>query len=121
MKQNSNSIETTLELNTAWFLAEYFAGSTGTKDQFCVLKVTRVYSVVLLIPYWRLTRRANTAMNICRENTVQIIARLQSIGCGINSDVLTSMKPITAPTVVRLKPTSVMQSMRRGLGSTQAS
>ena len=34
MKQNSNSVETTLKLNIAEFLAEYFTGSTGTKDQF---------------------------------------------------------------------------------------
>lgn len=34
MKQNSNSIETTLELNIAEFLAEYFTGSTSAKDQF---------------------------------------------------------------------------------------
>lgn len=70
---------------------------------------------------WKLTRRTITATKICRENTVQIIARLQLIGCGINSDVLTSMKPIIALAVVRLKPTSVMQSMRHGLGSIQAS
>lgn len=34
MKQNSNSIETTLKLNIAEFLAEYFTGSTNVKDQF---------------------------------------------------------------------------------------
>lgn len=34
MKQNSSSIETTLKLNIAEFLAEYFFGSTGIKDQF---------------------------------------------------------------------------------------
>lgn len=34
MKQNSNNIETTLELNIAEFLAEYFTGSTNVKDQF---------------------------------------------------------------------------------------
>lgn len=34
MKQNSNNIETTLELNIAEFLAEYFTGSTSAKDQF---------------------------------------------------------------------------------------
>lgn len=34
MKQNSSSIETTLKLNVAEFLAEYFFGSTGIKDQF---------------------------------------------------------------------------------------
>ena len=34
MKQNSNSVETTLELNIAEFLAEYFTGSTSAKDQF---------------------------------------------------------------------------------------
>lgn len=35
MKQNSNSVETTLKLNIAEFLAEYFFGSTtGIKDQF---------------------------------------------------------------------------------------
>ena len=34
MKQNSNSIETTLKLNIAEFLAEYFTGSTSAKDQF---------------------------------------------------------------------------------------
>ena len=33
-KQNSNSIETTLKLNVAEFLAEYFTGSTNVKDQF---------------------------------------------------------------------------------------
>lgn len=33
-KQNLNSIETTLKLNIAEFLAEYFTGSTGAKDQF---------------------------------------------------------------------------------------
>ena len=34
MKQNSNSTETTLKLNIAEFLAEYFTGSTSAKDQF---------------------------------------------------------------------------------------
>ena len=34
MKQNSNSTETTLKLNIAEFLAEYFAGRTSAKDQF---------------------------------------------------------------------------------------
>lgn len=34
MKQNSNNIETTLKLNIAEFLAEYFTGSTSAKDQF---------------------------------------------------------------------------------------
>lgn len=34
MKQNSNNIETTLKLNIAEFLAEYFTGSTNVKDQF---------------------------------------------------------------------------------------
>lgn len=34
MKQNSNSIETTLKLNIAEFLAEYFTGSTSAKNQF---------------------------------------------------------------------------------------
>ena len=34
MKQNSNSVETTLKLNIAEFLAEYFTGSTSAKDQF---------------------------------------------------------------------------------------
>lgn len=34
MKQNSNSMETTLKLNIAEFLAEYFTGSTSAKDQF---------------------------------------------------------------------------------------
>lgn len=34
MKQNSNSVETTLKLNIAEFLAEYFTGSTNVKDQF---------------------------------------------------------------------------------------
>ena len=34
MKQNSNSTETTLKLNMAEFLAEYFTGSTSVKDQF---------------------------------------------------------------------------------------
>lgn len=34
MKQNLNSIETTLNLNIAEFLAEYFTGSTSAKDQF---------------------------------------------------------------------------------------
>lgn len=34
MKQNSNSAETTLKLNIAEFLAEYFTGSTSAKDQF---------------------------------------------------------------------------------------
>ena len=34
MKQNSNSVETTLKLNMAEFLAEYFTGSTSVKDQF---------------------------------------------------------------------------------------
>ena len=34
MKQNSNSVETTLKLNMAEFLAEYFTGSTSAKDQF---------------------------------------------------------------------------------------
>ncbi len=33
-KQNSNSIATTLKLNIAEFLAEYFTGSTNVKDQF---------------------------------------------------------------------------------------
>lgn len=33
-KQNSNSVETTLNLNIAEFLAEYFTGSTSAKDQF---------------------------------------------------------------------------------------
>jgi hypothetical protein len=33
-KQNSSSIETTLKLNIAEFLAEYFTGSTSAKDQF---------------------------------------------------------------------------------------
>ena len=34
MKQNLNSVETTLKLNIAEFLAEYFTGSTSAKDQF---------------------------------------------------------------------------------------
>lgn len=34
MKQNSNSVETTLKLNIAEFLAEYFTGRTSAKDQF---------------------------------------------------------------------------------------
>ena len=34
MKQNSNSTKTTLKLNIAEFLAEYFTGSTSAKDQF---------------------------------------------------------------------------------------
>jgi hypothetical protein len=34
MKQNLNSTETTLKLNIAEFLAEYFTGSTSAKDQF---------------------------------------------------------------------------------------
>lgn len=34
MKQNSNSVETTLKLNIAEFLAEYFTGRTSEKDQF---------------------------------------------------------------------------------------
>ena len=34
MKQNSNSVETTLKLNIAEFLAEYFTGITSAKDQF---------------------------------------------------------------------------------------
>ena len=34
MKQNSNSVEITLKLNIAEFLAEYFTGSTSAKDQF---------------------------------------------------------------------------------------
>lgn len=33
-QQNLNSVETTLKLNIAEFLAEYFFGSTGIKDQF---------------------------------------------------------------------------------------
>ena len=33
-KQNLNSVETTLKLNIAEFLAEYFTGSTNAKDQF---------------------------------------------------------------------------------------
>lgn len=33
-QQNLNSVETTLKLNMAEFLAEYFFGSTGIKDQF---------------------------------------------------------------------------------------
>lgn len=33
-KQNLNSVKTTLKLNIAEFLAEYFTGSTGAKDQF---------------------------------------------------------------------------------------
>lgn len=33
-KQNSNSVETTLKLNIAEFLAEYFTGSTSAKDKF---------------------------------------------------------------------------------------
>lgn len=33
-KQNSNSVETTLKLNVAEFLAEYFTGSTSAKDWF---------------------------------------------------------------------------------------
>lgn len=33
-KQNSNSTETTLKLNIAEFLAEYFTGSTSAKDWF---------------------------------------------------------------------------------------
>ena len=34
MKQNLNSTETTLKLNIAEFLAEYFTGSTSARDQF---------------------------------------------------------------------------------------
>ena len=34
MKQNSNGVETTLKLNIAEFLAEYFTGSTSAKGQF---------------------------------------------------------------------------------------
>lgn len=34
MKQNLNSVETTLKLNIAEFLAEYFTGRTSAKDQF---------------------------------------------------------------------------------------
>ena len=34
MKHNLNSTETTLKLNIAEFLAEYFTGSTSVKDQF---------------------------------------------------------------------------------------
>lgn len=34
MKQNLNSVETTLKLNIAEFLAEYFTGSTSANDQF---------------------------------------------------------------------------------------
>ena len=34
MKQNSNSVETTLKLNIAEFLAEYFTGRTSANDQF---------------------------------------------------------------------------------------
>lgn len=34
MKQNLNSVKTTLKLNIAEFLAEYFTGSTSAKDQF---------------------------------------------------------------------------------------
>lgn len=34
MKQNPNSIETTLKLNIAEFLAEYFTDYTNAKDQF---------------------------------------------------------------------------------------
>ena len=34
MKQNLSSTETTLKLNIAEFLAEYFTGSTSAKDQF---------------------------------------------------------------------------------------
>ena len=34
MKQNLNGTETTLKLNIAEFLAEYFTGSTSAKDQF---------------------------------------------------------------------------------------
>ena len=33
-QQNLNSVETTLELNIAEFLAEYFTGSTSAKNQF---------------------------------------------------------------------------------------
>lgn len=33
-QQNLNSVETTLKLNIAEFLAEYFTGSTSTKNQF---------------------------------------------------------------------------------------
>ena len=33
-KRNSNGVETTLKLNIAEFLAEYFTGSTSAKDQF---------------------------------------------------------------------------------------
>ena len=33
-KQNLNGVETTLKLNIAEFLAEYFTGSTSAKDQF---------------------------------------------------------------------------------------
>ena len=34
MKQNSNSVETTLELNIAEFLAEFFMNRTGKKEEF---------------------------------------------------------------------------------------
>lgn len=50
-------MKTRLELNIAEFLAEYFLDITGAEDEFSyglfwdsVLKVTRVYSVVLLTP-----------------------------------------------------------------------
>lgn len=80
--------------NEVMNLAAEMREITQQKPILCLESHKRLFRIVLLIPYCRLTRMVNTATKICGKNTVRMLPRFTQIGCGINSDVLTSMKLI---------------------------